>query len=378
MPAKPKLIGAAIAVTATATAVLIAAQSYGFGDSSPPAVPTAASAAEQVDTAPQAEPVEAAPPAEPAKQVEPAKPTAGRLATTPPMDGAMHHMQEAPSAEEVTRVTQTAGRSVFLIAELNGRNEVPVADGPKVGDRNGRAIQIIRIKGNVVSFAAAWKGIAPPTASHIHEGVAGVNGAVKVPFFGTALPNGVSAIKGSVTVNDPALLQKLAANPGAFYANLHTAEFPGGAVRAQFRRLNTAIDLDRVFTFGKLAAIGSGKQEVPVAGGPAAGDPDGRSLGFVWAKGGRVDYSIRWSRIAPPTIGHIHQGKAGVNGAVVVSLFDAPGGLPATIDGLAGTVNGLDSKLTNDLVRNPAGFYTNLHTAEFPGGAVRGQLSRVH
>jgi hypothetical protein len=36
-----------------------------------------------------------------------------------------------------------------------------------------------------------------------------------------------------VTVTDKAQLDALKADPGAFYANLHTAEFPGDAVRGR-------------------------------------------------------------------------------------------------------------------------------------------------
>jgi hypothetical protein len=273
-------------------------------------------------------------------------------------------------------VTTGDGRSVFLVAQLNGRNEVP-APNQKVGDPDGRAVQVIQIQGKRISFVIAWKGIGAPTAAHIHEGAAGVNGAVKVPFFATALPNGVSAVTGSTTVDDAGLLKRLAQNPERFYANLHTAEFGGGAVRDQFRRLDRPVDLDRVLNFGTLVSKGSGANEVPAPNGAKVGDRDGRSLVFVSAKGGRLDYSARWTGIAPPTLGHIHQGRAGVNGDVVVPLFSAEKGLPATINGLAGTVSGLDRKLTDNIARNPQGFYTNIHTAEFAGGAVRDQLVRV-
>jgi hypothetical protein len=298
------------------------------------------------------------------------------VANVAPMDQAMEEMLSGAPAGSGAKVTGTT-KAVFLAAELNGNNEVPANDGKKVGDKDGRAIEVIRIQGGTVTFAVAWKGIAAPSASHVHEGAAGVNGAVKVPFFATALPAGVSAATGSVTVKDRAALDGLVNNPAGFYANLHTAEFPGGAVRGQFRKLDRPVDMERVLDFGSLASLGSGDQEIPAADGKATGDQDGRSAGFVWAKGDRVDFSLRWSGIGAPTLGHIHKGALGTNGAVVVPLFTAEGGLPASISGVAGSVTGLDPKLTATIAGDPGEFYTNLHTAEFPGGAVRGQLFRA-
>ena len=31
----------------------------------------------------------------------------------------------------------------------------------------------------------------------------------------------------------------------------------------------------------------------------------------------------------------------------------------------------------DEIVDNPAGFYVNVHTADYPNGAIRGQLMRV-
>jgi hypothetical protein len=338
MSTKTKLIIAAVAVAAAGIGATgaIAAQAYGSGDHSPPVLVPAAK--------------------------------------TAPMDHAMDHMMDPATGNAET--AKGSGPATFLAAELTGRNEVPTQGGPKVGDPDGRAIEVFRIQGDKVSFAVAWKGIGAPTLSHIHEGAAGVNGAVKVPFFGTALPDTVSAATGAVTVTDQALLDSITRNPGNFYANLHTAEFPGGAVRGQLRKLDRPVDLQRVLNFGSLAALDSGDQEVPVAGGPATGDPDGHATSFVWAGGSRVDYSFTWSGIAGPTLGHIHQGPVGANGGVVVPLFSAPAGIPTSVTGIAGTASNVDPKVVENIGRNPGDFYTNLHTAEFPGGAVRGQLFR--
>jgi hypothetical protein len=66
---------------------------------------------------------------------------------------------------------------------------------------------------------------APLTLAHIHEGPAGVNGPVVVDL--QVLPSGQE-----VCVNaDAAVLRRIAANPGGFYVNLHTEDFPQGVLR---------------------------------------------------------------------------------------------------------------------------------------------------
>lgn len=78
---------------------------------------------------------------------------------------------------------------------------------------------------------------------------------------------------------------------------------------------------------------------------------------------------------------HIHDGDAGVNGPVVVTLFDpgAPGPdvtLPADTGFFADCIEGVDADLIKDIRQNPAGFYINIHTTTNPGGEIRGQLTR--
>ncbi len=283
---------------------------------------------------------------------------------------AQAHDGEHGGEHDGSATPSSSGKAVYLTAELNGANEVPTPGGPAVGDPNGHAQAYVKIQGNQVSFGLKWRGIAAPTAGHIHAGGAGANGPVSVGFFGQALAPSVRAGVGTVTVADAAVIESIKNNPGAFYANIHTAEFPGGAVRGQFHKAKP-FDVESVLTLnGTLEANANAAQEVPVPGGPLVGDADGRARWELKPTSHKLRYSTTWRRIAAPTAGHVHQAPAGANGAVVVDVF---GALPVSFSGVAGTVAAVKG-----LRKDPAGFYTNIHTAEFPGGAVRGQLSAAH
>ena len=115
-----------------------------------------------------------------------------------------------------------------------------------------------------------------------------------------------------------------------------------------------------------LTANLSGANEVP---GP--GDADGIGTAIVRVNPGRerVCYTLRVSNIAPATAAHIHFANAGVNGPVVVGLQAPSGGSSQ------GCVK-ISRDLAKALIQNPEGYYVNVHNAEFPAGAVRGQLGR--
>ena len=101
-----------------------------------------------------------------------------------------------------------------------------------------------------------------------------------------------------------------------------------------------------------------------------AGDPDGFGSASIQISGTQVNYLIVVTNIVPPTMQHIHVGAAGVNGPVVINL---PG--PWVGNTLQGTTTTSDAQ-ASAILANPAGFYVNVHNAEFPGGAVRGQMFR--
>src|SRR5262249_17708088 len=112
----------------------------------------------------------------------------------------------APEAQDLNAAIARARQApVFLAAQLNGRNEVPVPGKPAVGDPDGSATGIVRVQGDRVTFAFSWKNIGAPTLGHIHQGAAGTNGDVKVPLFTTPMPDTTDAAAGAVTVSDPAI-----------------------------------------------------------------------------------------------------------------------------------------------------------------------------
>src|SRR5882672_8259430 len=106
----------------------------------------------------------------------------------------------------------------------------------------------------------------------------------------------------------------------------------------------------------------SGANEVPVPGKPPVGDPRGSATGLIEVQGDRVTFAFSWKGISAPTLGHIHQGAAGVNGDVKVPLFGTP--MPANVTSAAGTATVTDQATADGLRANPAGFYLNLHTVE--------------
>ena len=113
----------------------------------------------------------------------------------------------------------------------------------------------------------------------------------------------------------------------------------------------------------------SGAKEVP---GP--GDPDGRGTARIrlHANAGEVCYRVDWKRIGSPTAAHIHEGTKDVAGPVVVTLFQ--GGQSGKRPLARGCIDEVDRALVADIVKRPRHYYVNVHNAEFPGGAIRGQL----
>ncbi|WP_265528869.1 CHRD domain-containing protein [Sphingomicrobium marinum] len=101
---------------------------------------------------------------------------------------------------------------------------------------------------------------------------------------------------------------------------------------------------------------------------PGGGDPDGYARAEVTISDNfdRICWEIDEVRGVVPTSAHIHMGARGTNGPVVMALEGEDGSWTACRDGGEWRENRIEG--------NPSMFYVQIHTAEYPNGAIRGQL----
>lgn len=226
------------------------------------------------------------------------------------------------------------------------------------------------------------------TGLHIHNGPAGVSAGVVI---NTGLSAAASqAIKaGGDIVHRPAqvdgtnaaalaALRGLFTDPTQYYVNIHTTDFPGGAIRGQLQPAIGTV----------LMGIMSSDNEVPPVTPSASGMGVVVALATLDSKGGlatavtyqSVNYKISDSNNFTGL--HIHNGPAGVNAGVVINT-----GIPSStlVDPSGAGVVGpyyTEIDITNatqvatflSLFSNPQNNYINIHTNAHGGGLMRAQL----
>jgi hypothetical protein len=119
-----------------------------------------------------------------------------------------------------------------------------------------------------------------------------------------------------------------------------------------------------------LFSVLTGRKEVTDSGRRGAGDPDGRGSFTALVKGDQLCFGITVKNVDQPVAAHIHKARPNRNGPIVVPLTQPSTGDPGASSGCV-TV---DPALAKAILKNPHRYYANVHTAAFPGGAVRGQL----
>jgi CHRD domain len=117
-------------------------------------------------------------------------------------------------------------------------------------------------------------------------------------------------------------------------------------------------------------AVMTGAKEVDVQGNTGTGDRNGRGSFSATLDGRQLCYGIQVKNINDPVAAHIHRGSRRVAGPVIQELEAPAAGDP----GASSACVRASRSLARGLRNNPGGFYVNVHTADLPNGAVRGQL----
>ena len=98
---------------------------------------------------------------------------------------------------------------------------------------------------------------------------------------------------------------------------------------------------------------------------PAGGDADGTGSFSAMVDVGNGDfcYALKADKIAAATMAHVHSGAAGTNGPPVVTIALTDDNCMA-----------VEPDVLKAMIAHPENYYVNIHNAEFPAGAIRGQL----
>ena len=113
---------------------------------------------------------------------------------------------------------------------------------------------------------------------------------------------------------------------------------------------------------------------------PGPGDPDATGSSTVTLSrpsDRQICVSINWSSVNDGTTGdavtmaHIHEAPAGSPGPIVFTIFSGQS-FPNT--GSHSMCGPASPKLINAIRNHSTDYYVNLHSTDFPAGAIRGQL----
>jgi CHRD domain len=140
--------------------------------------------------------------------------------------------KKPPKPTKPQKVAKLESRALFAV--LTGRNEV--ANGRRgAGDPDGRGSFTAIVDGNQLCFGVTVTNLDAPVAAHIHAGRRNQSNPPLIPLTPQPATGDPGAAGGCVTV-EPTVAQAILKNPHKYYFNVHTAAFPGGAVRGQLSR----------------------------------------------------------------------------------------------------------------------------------------------
>ena len=230
---------------------------------------------------------------------------------------------------------------LHIAMALNGASEVPAIT------TTATATGSVTLIGSELYYDISYSGLqGPATAAHIH-GPADptVSTGVLIPLNN---PSGTSGnISGRVSLNPTEMAYLLA---GLTYINIHTLTNVNGEIRGQIYPAQ----------FG--AAL-SGANEVSPANSPGTGSAVLTYVNDV------LTYNVNFANLLSPAIAaHIHgPGSVSQNVPVLIPFI-----APAVA---SGTISGSTPVTSLELLEIVQGLtYVNIHTTNYPGGEIRGQI----
>lgn len=250
----------------------------------------------------------------------------------------------------VAKSDHLADRLLFS-SRLNGSNIIPTPVNTNASGVAGFMLNNTRDTLYMNFSATGMSGAI--TGFHIHEGLENQNGPVILDLQ--------SAIMGNVAkariVLTPELLTKFLKSQ--IYLVAHTNANPNGEIRGQIK-----LESD----FGNYAELDA-MQQVPMNASMAKGVA-AINLGI---DNKRLEVKVVTDGLSGAIMGaHLHRGKVGENGGLLVDLTSLISNNGTSIFGSV-IVDDSIKNLLQTYIRNGE-VYLNLHTMAFPNGEVRGQI----
>lgn len=226
--------------------------------------------------------------------------------------------------------------------DLDAASEVPAITGT-----DGQASGSLTFIGNDMFYNINFTRMSSAaTMAHVHGPADSThNAGVLFPLSGASGTSGT--LSGSQVVTPDALAAILSGNT---YVNIHTTINGGGEIRGQILPQQFVSVLDSA------------------AEGPTVVS-DGFGHGLLSLNGSELDYSIYFAGLdSDATAAHLH-GPADTSESAGV-LFPLSG-----VSGTSGTLAGTQNLTADQLAELVTGFtYVNIHTTNYPGGEIRGQV----
>jgi hypothetical protein len=290
----------------------------------------------------------------------------------------------APTATDATYEVALAPRNVMTLDPVTGQRTYGAGDPAASGtvtlviDAFGGSMEV------TLEFEEVSGAFGAADGAAIHLGAVDENGPVVVPLAtGTQLQNAEEGrFETTVFEADAGVrFADLIEDAERFYFQIASNLYPNGALRGQLPDGGQ----DLVPGIATFSVVMTGVQQLAVTDDGAvegeAGEP-GVSATVqltVDAASGVLRYDLDLTEVTGPFAKasglHLHRGEVGTIGSVVLQLATGAE-LDAAVDGgLTGTVSAVGAGVAfAELLADPEGYYLDVHSDAYRGGAVRGQL----